>query len=99
MKTWPTKKLGEIAECVDGDWILSRDLRTGREVRLIQLGDIGESIFLDKTDKWISKKRCKELNCTTLKAGDILLLPVLASRWQKRVYSLALIIHVLLQLM
>jgi len=71
--SWPTKKLGEIADCADGDWILSKDLKTGREVRLIQLGDIGEGIFLDKTDKWISKKRCEELNCTILKSGDILL--------------------------
>jgi len=70
---WPTKKLGEIAECTDGDWILSKDLTTGRDVRLIQLGDIGEGVFLDKTDKWISRKRCDELNCTILKRGEILL--------------------------
>ena len=73
MKNWPTKKLGEVADCTDGDWILSKDLQTGKEVRLIQLGDIGEGVFLDKTDKWISKKRCKELKCTILKQGDILL--------------------------
>jgi len=73
MMNWPTKKLGEVADCTDGDWILSKDLQTGREVRLIQLGDIGEGVFLDKTDKWISKKRCKELKCTILKQGDILL--------------------------
>jgi len=71
--TWPTKKLGEVAECPDGDWILSKDLKTGHEVRLIQLGDIGEGVFLDKTNKWISQKRCDELNCTILKPGDILL--------------------------
>lgn len=70
---WPTKKLGEICVCKDGDWILAKDLQTGNDVRLIQLGDIGEINFLDKTHKYISKKRCEELGCTLLKPNDILL--------------------------
>ena len=57
----------------DGDWILSEDLKTGNEVRLIQLADIGQGYFLDRSNKFISKKRALELNCTFLKAGDILI--------------------------
>jgi len=72
-KNWGAKKLGEICDCKDGDWILTKDLQTGNDVRLIQLGDIGEINFLDKTRKYISKKRCQELSCTLLKPNDILL--------------------------
>jgi type I restriction enzyme S subunit len=57
----------------DGDWILSKEFLTGDEVRLIQLGDIGEGYFLDKTSKRISCKRAKELNCTFLADGDVLI--------------------------
>src|SRR3990172_9849126 len=70
---WPVKKLGEVASCQDGDWILSRDLATGNDVRLIQLGDIGEGNFLNKSSKYISKERCEKLKCTLLQTGDILL--------------------------
>jgi type I restriction enzyme S subunit len=58
---------------VDGDWILAADLKTGRDVRLLQLGDIGVGRFLDKSDKWISSERCNELGCTILEPGDILI--------------------------
>lgn len=56
----------------DGDWILSKEFLTGDDTRLIQLGDIGEGYFLDKTSKLISNKRAKELNCTFLLENDIL---------------------------
>jgi restriction endonuclease S subunit len=72
-KNWEIKKLGELCDCKDGDWILTKDLQTGNDVRLIQLGDIGEINFLDKTCKYISKERCQELGCTLLKPNDILL--------------------------
>ena len=65
--------VGKSGEIKDGDWILSRDLSTGRDVRLIQLGDIGVGCFLNKSNKFISKKRANELNCTLLRPGDILI--------------------------
>jgi type I restriction enzyme S subunit len=70
---WQTKKLGEIAECHDGDWIISKNMKPNGEIRLIQLGDIGDGIFLDKTSKYISESKCKELKCTLLQSKDILL--------------------------
>ena len=57
----------------DGDWILSNDMETGNDVRLIQLADIGEGAFLNKSHKSISKNRSKELGCTILADGDILI--------------------------
>lgn len=62
----------DLSGFLDGDWILTEDLNTKNEIRLIQLADIGVGIFLDKTSKWISKKRATELNCTYLETGDIL---------------------------
>ena len=54
MRDCQTKKLGDVAHCQDGDWILSENMVAGSEVRLIQLGDVGDGIFLDKTKKYIS---------------------------------------------
>ena len=62
----------DLSGFLDGDWILTEDLNTENEIRLIQLADIGDGIFLNKTSKWISKKRATELNCTYLETGDIL---------------------------
>lgn len=64
---------GEEGLFVDGDWILSADLKTGEDVRLLQLGDIGVGAFLDKSSKWISRQRYEELACTEVRAGDILI--------------------------
>jgi len=65
--------VGEEGLFTDGDWILSTDLQTGEDVRLLQLGDIGVGEFLDKSSKWISRERHEELGCTEVRAGDILI--------------------------
>lgn len=57
----------------DGDWILSKDLNTGKEVRLIQLSDIGQGNFLNQSNKHLSTKRAVGLNCTFLEEKDILI--------------------------
>jgi len=65
--------IGRSGDIKDGDWILSKDFSPGGEIRLIQLGDIGVGYFLDKSSKYISKRKAKELNCTLLKPGDLLI--------------------------
>lgn len=57
---------------VDGDWIESKDQDTNGDVRLIQLADIGDGIFRDKSNRFLTQKRARELNCTFLKVGDVL---------------------------
>lgn len=57
----------------DGDWILKEDLVSGRDVRLIQLGDIGTGVFKNKSDKWISQSRAEDLGVTYLQPGDLLI--------------------------
>lgn len=57
----------------DGDWVESKDQDPSGDVRLIQLADIGEARFIDKSDRFLTSKKARELNCTFLKPGDILL--------------------------
>jgi type I restriction enzyme S subunit len=75
-KDW---KKATIKECissdgvfVDGDWIESKDQDPNGEVRLIQLADIGDGYFKNKSSRYLTLKRAKELNCTFLSQGDVL---------------------------
>lgn len=56
----------------DGDWIESKDQDPDGSVRLIQLADIGVNKFLDKSNRYLTREKAIELNCTFLKKGDIL---------------------------
>ncbi len=57
----------------DGDWIEKKDQDESGNVRLIQLADIGVGEFKDKSRRYITEEKCKELNCTMLKKGDLLI--------------------------
>jgi len=56
----------------DGDWIESKDQDPHGEVRLIQLADIGDGFFLNKSSRYLTYNKAKDLNCTFLNNGDIL---------------------------
>ncbi|EIW17755.1 MULTISPECIES: restriction endonuclease subunit S [Pelosinus] len=58
---------------IDGDWIESKDQDPNGEVRLIQLADIGDGIFLNKSHRFLTKKKALELKCTFLQKGDLLI--------------------------
>lgn len=64
---------GETGIFIDGDWIESKDQDPNGDVRLIQLADIGEGDFKNKSDRHITSEKAKKLNCTFLKKGDILI--------------------------
>ncbi|MFA4910363.1 MAG: restriction endonuclease subunit S [Desulfobacteria bacterium] len=57
---------------VDGDWVESKDQDPNGEVRLIQLADIGEGNFKNKSSRFLTLKRANALNCTFLLQNDIL---------------------------
>lgn len=57
----------------DGDWVERKDQDPDGEVRLVQLADIGETKFKDKSNRYLTKRKAKELNCTFLKQGDVLI--------------------------
>ena len=57
---------------VDGDWIESKDQDPDGNVRLVQLADIGDGMFRDKSNRFLTQRRARELNCSFLKVGDVL---------------------------
>lgn len=57
----------------DGDWIESKDQDSTGTIRLIQLADIGDGQFLNKSRKFINDATLNRLNCTLLKKGDVLI--------------------------
>jgi type I restriction enzyme S subunit len=64
--------LPEIGSFKDGDWIESKD-QSSQGIRLLQLADIGEGDFLNKSDRYISKETFNRLNCTEVITGDLLI--------------------------
>lgn len=76
-KGWSTKSISELladAEVfVDGDWVESKDQDPDGEVRLIQLADIGDGYYIDKSARFLNKQTALRLKCTTLKVGDVLI--------------------------
>ncbi|WP_431286775.1 restriction endonuclease subunit S [Roseateles chitinivorans] len=58
---------------VDGDWVESKDQDPNGDIRLLQLADIGDGVFLDKSDRWINEEAFTRLRCTRLETGDVLI--------------------------
>ncbi len=76
----PGWTLGTISNCVstdgvfpDGDWVESKDQDPEGDVRLIQLADIGEGIFRNRSNRFLTSSKAEELACTFLEPGDILI--------------------------
>lgn len=73
---WDTQPFGtvkgETGLVTDGDWILSENMDESGDVRLLQLADIGIGSFLDKSRKFITEEKAKELGCTDVVSGDVL---------------------------
>jgi type I restriction enzyme S subunit len=74
---WVEKSLLELTGIdglmTDGDWIESKDQDPNGEVRLIQLADIGDGVFVNKSNRFLTVDRSKELRCTFLQEGDLLI--------------------------
>ena len=65
--------VGENGVFVDGDWVESKDQNPNGSVRLIQLADIGIGEFKNKSNRFLTEEKSRELGCTYLKSGDLLL--------------------------
>ena len=50
----------------DGDWIESKDQDPSGDIRIIQLADIGDGNFMDKSERFINENTAKILKCTFL---------------------------------
>jgi type I restriction enzyme S subunit len=56
----------------DGDWVESKDQDPDGDVRLIQLADVGDGQYRDRSSRFMTKSAATRLNCSYLQAGDIL---------------------------
>jgi type I restriction enzyme S subunit len=57
---------------IDGDWVESKDQDPDGDVRLTQLADVGIAEFMDKSARFMNIATARRLNCTFLKANDVL---------------------------
>jgi type I restriction enzyme S subunit len=65
--------IGQDGIFCDGDWVESKDQDPNGDVRLIQLADIGDGLFKNKSRRFLNVGKAKELGCTFLKKGDVLI--------------------------
>ena len=56
----------------DGDWVESKDQDPNGDVRLIQLADIGDGEFRDRSSRFLTYAKALELRCTFINKGDVL---------------------------
>jgi type I restriction enzyme S subunit len=75
--SWATATIGQLIGndgiFIDGDWVESKDQDPDGSVRLIQLADIGDADFRDKSRRFLTLEKAHELHCTFLEHGDILI--------------------------
>jgi type I restriction enzyme, S subunit len=58
---------------VDGDWVETKDQDPDGDIRLVQLADIGEGVFQDRSNRYLTGETAHRLGCTFLSKGDVLI--------------------------
>jgi type I restriction enzyme S subunit len=58
---------------IDGDWVESKDQDPDGDVRLIQLADVGDGRYVNKSNRFLTYAKALELGCTFLAQGDVLI--------------------------
>jgi type I restriction enzyme S subunit len=56
----------------DGDWVESKDQDPGGDVRLTQLADVGDGTWINKSARFLTSEKARQLRCTYLRPGDLL---------------------------
>ena len=74
---WSVQKVKHIARTdrgsfIDGDWIESPFI-TDDGIRLIQCGNVGTGVYEEQGFRYISDDTFRELNCTEVSPGDLLI--------------------------
>jgi type I restriction enzyme, S subunit len=71
---WATinEMIGDIGFFNDGDWVETKDQDPKGDVRLIQLADIGNGSYKNKSKRYLTYQKSIELKCKFLECGDIL---------------------------
>ena len=69
-------RLKDVAEgglFCDGDWVESKDQDPNGTIRLLQLADIGDGEFRDKSSRWLRPDQAERIGVTYVEEGDILI--------------------------
>ena len=76
-KGWARATIGELVSkrgvFCDGDWVESKDQDPDGDVRLIQLADVGDGDYRNKSNRFLTSEKAAQLGCTFLEPGDILI--------------------------
>lgn len=74
---WTNAAIDRLLGCdgvfIDGDWVESKDQDPDGDVRLIQLADVGDGEFRDRSARFLTTTKAHELGCTFLEKGDLLI--------------------------
>lgn len=74
---WDVAKINELIGpdglFSDGDWVESKDQDPNGMIRLLQLADIGDGVFLNKSNRHINEEQFNRLRCTEVFGGDVLI--------------------------
>jgi type I restriction enzyme S subunit len=74
---WASAILSDLiapdGEFSDGDWVESKDQDPNGNIRLLQLADIGDAKFLDKSARFVNEVKFAELRCTEVLENDVLI--------------------------
>ena len=57
----------------DGDWVESKDQDPTGAIRLLQLADVGDGAFVDKSNRFVNDETFEQLRCTEVFEGDVLI--------------------------
>ena len=82
-ENWQFTSLREITTPLtlnDGDWILSQNMSNIGDVKLLQLGSIGNMAYIDKGFKYLTKDTFKELSCTEIFSGYLLINRIISDK-------------------
>lgn len=68
-----SEALADAEVFTDGDWVESKDQDPNGNVRLVQLADVGDGTWVNRSERFLTSAKAKELRCTFLKEGDVLI--------------------------
>lgn len=57
----------------DGDWVETKDQDPSGDIRLIQLADVGDGKYRDRSSRFMNEETAIRLNCTFLEPNDVLI--------------------------
>ena len=81
--SWEVTTLSQLTNSLilnDGDWILSDNMVSDGEIKLIQLGSVGYMEYVEKGFKYLTMETFTELKCTTIFPNYLLINRLLGDR-------------------